>query len=70
MGQLPDALPLEQRLAIYLAFAERALERSNTATDPEIRAELLRVATGWQRLIADLETGQEAARDFPKPPAR
>jgi hypothetical protein len=76
MGQLLDALPLDQRLTRYREFAEDALRRAAMTTDPTIRADLLSMAAGWHLLVGELEKTQaqanlaEAVPRRPKAPAR
>ena len=61
MGQLLDALPLDQRLARYRELAEDALRRAAMTTDPSIHADLLSMAAGWHLLLGELERVQEHA---------
>ena len=61
MGQLPDSLPPEQRLAHYREFAEAALRQAAMTTDEGIRADLLTMAAGWHLLIGEVEKTQGQA---------
>lgn len=76
MGQLLDALPVDQRLTRYREFAEDALRRAASTTDPGIRADLLSMAAGWHLLIGELEKPHGQANlsddgtDSPKTSAR
>ena len=61
MADLLDTLSLDQRRARYMERADDVLRRATRTKDPNICADLLKVAASWLLLAHELEKECERA---------